>query len=57
MASIQQWVPDLLTRRTQVDLEYRLRQVHCKVTPDTDMSSDIDEHIPSFSRRKDPQVL
>lgn len=57
MASIQQGVPDLLPRRADVDLEYSLHQVHCKAAPDTNVSSDIDEHIPFSSRRKYSQVL
>ena len=57
MAGFQQGVPELLTRRADDNLEYSLHQVHCKGAPDADVNSDIDEHIPFFSRRKYPQVL
>ena len=57
MASRHQGVPNLLSWCTYSDLKDRLDEIKYKVTPDTDVNSNVNEHVTFTSGRKDSKIL
>ena len=57
MASRHEWVPNLLSRTTYSNFEYRLEEIKCQVDPYTKMDPNIDEHIAFAGGCKDPKIL